>query len=407
MCGIRLFQAAFGGLILLGTALAVSADAPLDVAKAKYAASDDRFRQEAAQEEERLLERYGGSVAAQAQVFKSQGKLGEFLAASQESDRAALERNVPEQPAPDLPADIARLQQAARSHWDRIRQKELQQRTDLAQRYLAFLDRQVRQLTIEGQIAEAQEANEERQRIESVCAALVATRPPTEPPSSPATVSPATSAPAVLAADPRRRGVLRPPEMGMELCLTFEKGLADRIKTPKITWQNVEEIEDGRFGQGCRFAGNGKITIDSVRVPDKGSWCIWARISPTADLTGQTSIIDANGMGFYVLAGELHCAFYDGTSPLVGKTAPVQGKWMHLAVTWGNGERRFYADGNLVATVSYSGKPWAAKRTMQLGTRWTGAERYFMGDIDELILYDRCLTPEEIAIVAAQAHGGK
>ena len=80
---------------------------------------------------------------------------------------------------------------------------------------------------------------------------------------------------------------------------------------------------------------------------------------------------------------------------------------MHLAVTWGNGERRFYADGNLVSTVGFSGKPWAAKRTMQLGTRWTGSERHFMGDMDELIVYSRCLSPEEIATVAVQAGSGK
>lgn len=401
MRGNHFHQTALGGALFLWLAAATFADAQLDVAKAKYAESDNLIRQESAQAQEGLLDRYGRALAAAAPELQKLGRLDDYLAVKNEQDRLALEMTISEQ-SPVLPGDLASLQSAARVDLEQLQQDELRRRADLARRYLGFLDRQVQQLTIAGQIAAAQEANEEKKRIESLGADLFAQVPPPAPNPDP---PPATSM--EPSADPKRRGALRPPEKGMELCLTFERGIADRIKTPKISWQNVQEIEDGRFGTGCRFAGNGKITIDSIPVPDKGSWCIWARISPDADLIEQTSIVDANGMGFYVREGELHCAFYDGISPPVGKIEPVKGTWMHLAVTWGNGERRFYADGNLVSTVGYSGKPWAAKRTMQIGTRWTGAERYFIGDVDELILYSRCLSPEEIAIVAAKDGGGK
>lgn len=411
MSGNHLHPTVIGGALFLWLTAAALADAQLDVAKAKYAESDNLIRQETAQAQEGFLDRYGRALDAAAQELQRQGRLDDYLAVKKEQDRLALEMAISEQ-APVLPGDLASLQSTARLNMERLRQGEVQRRFDLAGRYLGFLDQQVRQRTIAGQIEAATEVNAEKKRIEEVHADLAAKLPPPEPTAPPAPALEPTPAlaqadPAALPADPKRRMAFRPPEKDMELCLTFEKGLADRIKSPKISWQNVEEIEDGRFGKGCRFSGNGKITIDAIPVPDEGSWCIWARISPDADLIQPMSIIDANGLGFYVSEGKLHCAFYDGSSTLVGKIEPVQGKWMHLAVTWGNGERRFYADGNLVSTVGFSGKPWAAKRTMQLGTRWTGSERHFMGDMDELILYSRCLSPEEIAIVAAKDAGGK
>jgi hypothetical protein len=409
---IHLHPAAMGGALFLWLAAAALADAQLDVAKAKYAESDHLIRQEAARAQESLLDHYGRALDAAAKERQQLGRLDDFLAVKKEQDRLALEMSIPE-PSPELPGDVAKLQDAAKLNMERIQQGEVRRRADLARRYLDFLDRQVQQLTIAGQIEAATEVNTEKKRVETIHADLAAKLPPPEP--SPAPVPVATAKPAPLPAgrtldpsgDPKRRIAFRPPAKDMELCLTFEKGLTDRIKTPKITWVNAEVIEDGRFGKGCRFSGNGRISIESLPIPDEGSLCIWARISPTADLIQHTSIIDANGIGFSVREGALHCAFYDGVSPQVGQTTPVQGEWMHLAVTWGNRERRFYADGKLVTTVGYSGKPWAAKRTMQLGTRWTGSERHFIGDVDELLFYSRCLSPEEIATVAANDGGGK
>ena len=412
MRGIHLRHPVLGGLWFLFLAASVFADAQLDAAQKTYGDADDRILRESTQEKDRLLDNYYLTLEQTAQELQHQGRLDDYLAAKKELARLALERTVPPASASELTGDLAGLQGTAGTGLERIQKNEDQRRFDLAGRYLDFLDRRVRQMTIDGQIDAAKDANIEKKRVEAIHAELSAKiPPPPEPAAEPAPA--AASRPSLLPADAlaqsgdiKRRTAFRPPPKDLELCLTFEKGLADRIKSPKITWQNATEIEDGRFGQGCRFDGNGKITIESIPVPEEGTWCIWARISPSAGLVEQMSIIDANGMGFYVANGELNCAFYDGKSPLVGKTEPVKGAWMHLAVTWGNGERRFYADGNLVSTVGYSGKPWAAKRTMQIGTRWTGAERYFMGDVDELLIYSRCLSPEEVALIAAKDGGG-
>lgn len=389
-----------GILLFLSLAFSASAAAPLDEAKANYLGSDDQILRESSREKDRLIDNYRQTLDQAARDLQKQGRLDEYLAAKTEGERLARERSIPEPPSEKLPGDLASLETAARTGMERILQVEWRRRADLAGRYVEFLGRRVRQYTTEGQIEAATEANAEKKRIESLLADLTAKLPPPAPPGTP-------DEPLARAGDPKRRTAFQPPKKGMELCLTFEKGVGDRIKNPKITWEKAEVIEDGRFGKGCRFSGNGRITLESIPVPDEGTWCLWARISPDSDLIQQKAILDANGMGFIVVNGELVCSFYDGASSVVGKTAPIQGKWMHLAVTWGNKERRFYVDGDPIAVVGYSGKPCAPKRTMQIGTRWTGAERYFIGDVDELILYSRCLSPEEIALVAAKESGPK
>lgn len=409
MCAIRFHRLAIGLLLLL-LATSVFSDAQLDVAKTRYVGGDDQILQGSALEMDRLIDNYSQILDKTALELQKQGRLDDYLTAKKELERLALERTIPALSSLGPSDDLASLANTARINMERIQQGEWRRRADLAGRYIEFLGRWVRQLTAEGQIEAATDVNAEKKRVESILAELTAKIPPPEPSAAPTLI--ARPGPAALSAgplarpgDPKRRTAFQPPVKGMELCLTFEKGLADRIRTPKITWEKVEVIEDGRFGKGCRFAGNGRLTLESIHVPDEGSWCIWARISPTADLIQQKAILDANGLGFSVSKGELSCSFYDGVSSVIGKVTPVKGEWMHLAVTWGNGERRFYADGDLVASVDYFGKPWAATRTMQIGTRWTGSERYFMGDVDELILYSRCLSPEEIALVAAKEGG--
>ena len=404
MNGLNYRRLVSGFLWLPLFALSVLADAQLDDAKTKYGGSDEQILQESTRERDRLLDNYYQALDRAALDLQKQGQLDDYLAAKLELERLALERTIPEQPSRELTGDLASLENTAWINLERIQQGEWRRRADLAGRYVEFLGRRVRQLTAEGQIEAATEANAEKKRVESILAGLTAKLPPPEPPPAPGSAAP-PAGPLARPGDPKRRTAFQAPTKDMELCLTFEKGLADRIKTPKITWEKAEVIEDGKFGKGCRFSGNGRLTLDSIPVPDEGTWCIWARISPDADLIQQKAIIDANAMGFSVSTGELSCNFYDGVSTSVGKIAPIKGKWMHLAVTWGNKERRFYADGDLVATVAYSGKPYAAKRTMQIGARWTGAEQHFMGDVDELILYSRCLSPEEIALVAAKESG--
>ena len=401
--GKRFAQIAIGGFLIAGMATVAFADERLQAAQARYAASDDLILQRTAHERNRLIDNCRSSLDAAAREIQRQGRLDDFLAIQRESERLDAERTMPPPAEAALPREVAPLLAALREHLGRIAKSEVQERGELARSYQTALSQRVRQLTAEGQIQAAQDVNEERKRVDGILAELVAQLPPPPPPAPAAVVPADTPAPLPeLAASPKRRGPLRPPEKGLDLCLSFEKGVGDHVKCPTISWEKAEIIPDGRFGHGCRFEGDGRIAIQSIKIPDEGSWCVWVRIPDGADTIQQRAILDANGMNFSVENRKLRCVFADGGTPAVGEIEPARDRWTHLALTWGGGERRFYVDGRLASGVSYSGKPIAPQRTLFVGSRWTGSGRHFMGDVDELLIYKRCLTPDEVALVAAR-----
>lgn len=206
-----------------------------------------------------------------------------------------------------------------------------------------------------------------------------------------------------LSATPDMRGQFKPSTRQRTLCLTFEKGVTDKIKRPPIQWTNVKTILDGRFGKGCALRGDGKLAIGPVKIPDKGTFALWVRISKNANIAEQMRIVDSNGLGLYIIGAKLHAHFNDGKSSRIGIVDAVIGEWMHLAVTWGGGEKRFFVNGELHSTTPYAGKPAAPVRVIHIGCRWTGTEMFLVGDVDEILMYDRCLSPDEIATISAKS----
>jgi len=86
--------------------------------------------------------------------------------------------------------------------------------------------------------------------------------------------------------------------------------------------------------------------------------------------------------------------------------APEADRWVHLALTYDGGAVRLYVDGRLDASVTQAGGSYLgtvpARSDFRLGVDRTGA-RAFRGAIDELRLYERALTAEEVAALAGGA----
>jgi hypothetical protein len=82
-------------------------------------------------------------------------------------------------------------------------------------------------------------------------------------------------------------------------------------------------------------------------------------------------------------------------------TQPVDGVWYHLTGVYDPvGEAiRLYVNGTLENTTWHNGTINVVGMDLTVGNRWhSGAhDRYFRGDIDELIIFDRALTASEIA----------
>lgn len=100
-----------------------------------------------------------------------------------------------------------------------------------------------------------------------------------------------------------------------------------------------------------------------------------------------------------------------GTSYLsaVGGALP-SGEWSHVAMTFdaGSGILDLYVNGQLVASVTRPGALFTSDVSVVIGGEAVGSTfRPFPGLIDELTVYKRALSAQEIAGVAATGPGGK
>ena len=81
----------------------------------------------------------------------------------------------------------------------------------------------------------------------------------------------------------------------------------------------------------------------------------------------------------------------------------IPGQWQHVAVTWDNTMIRAYVGGTEVAAQPYSGTSINNPTVLlKVGAnRWN--KHYFTGMLDDLRLYSRALTTNEIAALAGNA----
>jgi len=87
----------------------------------------------------------------------------------------------------------------------------------------------------------------------------------------------------------------------------------------------------------------------------------------------------------------------DWSHHLIADDAMPTGRWVHLAGTFDGAVMRLYVDGEQVATMDRPGpvKPNSFKVT--LGSYEAGHQAFFTGLLDEVKLYSRTLSAEEIA----------
>ncbi|MDZ7767968.1 MAG: LamG domain-containing protein [Woeseiaceae bacterium] len=172
-------------------------------------------------------------------------------------------------------------------------------------------------------------------------------------------------------------------------------------------------------GQMCSAAGfNGSSSY--VSVPDNaaldlaegvslavwirhnsGSLKNWEAIAAKGDsayrlhLNGGCAISDSlpgntrHGITFGLNGG---CAGADLNSNVV----PSPGVWYHVAATYDRSEMRIYINGNLVNTASYSAAINTNNFALFIGENSQQRNRYWNGDVDELVIWDAAITQAEI-----------
>jgi len=89
-------------------------------------------------------------------------------------------------------------------------------------------------------------------------------------------------------------------------------------------------------------------------------------------------------------------AFYDGSWRTSGSTTDISdGTWHFVVGTYDGSTLKYYVDGSLSDSTSYSGSIPTNNENTNIGL-YGNDSAYFQGSIDELRIYDRVLTESEV-----------
>jgi hypothetical protein len=155
---------------------------------------------------------------------------------------------------------------------------------------------------------------------------------------------------------------------------------------------------EGRYGSALEFTGKGWVTIRATQALDAtGEITLQAWISPTDRQTEWRDVItreNSDGQGAVSLPTVTPTAPGDGWV-VKEKVKLVPGKWTHLATTFDGRVQRLYVNGTLVAVRPQIRKKIAEAGALHVGGSPIWGDR-FKGKIDEVRVYNRALTAEEI-----------
>ncbi len=170
--------------------------------------------------------------------------------------------------------------------------------------------------------------------------------------------------------------------------------------------QGEPEYVDGKFGTAMSFGGTDMVTVPDNDALDLTSFTIAAWINSPAT-SGRWHVIAAKearnptgrnyGIFGHVSNGSIHYSFTaGGWKSFDAPTNVTDGSWHHVAATYERPNFKLYIDGKLDAEVAPDADPESNDSPLYIGGCDIG--NYWMtGSIDEVVLYNRALSPDEIA----------
>jgi hypothetical protein len=163
----------------------------------------------------------------------------------------------------------------------------------------------------------------------------------------------------------------------------------------------------GRYGGALDFDGqNDWVTVaDAAELDLTAGMTLEAWVYPTAAPINWRQVVAKEGASQMVYF--LHAGSGGGNLPatgvwtggvertLVGGTPLVPDAWVHVAATYDGARQRLYVNGTEVANRAQTGSILTSTGPLRVGGNGVWGE-FFAGRIDEVRVYDRALTPQEI-----------
>lgn len=167
---------------------------------------------------------------------------------------------------------------------------------------------------------------------------------------------------------------------------------------------------DDRFGESDRALLFINEYLDLISNPNAFNFdsdstfslCIWMEIGESiVDWTGILNNWNGPGTGGYYLGLNPDQGVrwnVNGPTPIDSGFIPT-GEWTHVAATYNGVDSKLYVNGELVGTATNNTPISASPLPFSVGTQADATNRQFPGTLDDILVYDRELSSEEIEVI--------
>jgi len=204
--------------------------------------------------------------------------------------------------------------------------------------------------------------------------------------------------------------------------------LEGRVAYYKLDGDSTDEVADndgtdtdinystGKINTGGVFNGStSKIAITDTEAlkPDAFTVSAWVKTSAILGVTGiifQSYSQNTNRAGFFlgietsgvgVILVAKNTGLVEGTDWDAGRSTTIinDGEWHHIVGTYDGSSIKLYIDDVLEETTTWTGLSYAGNNYIEIGSRNNAGSSSptFDGDIDELCVWNRALTTDEIS----------
>ena len=150
----------------------------------------------------------------------------------------------------------------------------------------------------------------------------------------------------------------------------------------------------GKYGQACTFVTSPASSMSVLSMPTGGSWTTstWVKLQSA---TISRILVQNSGIQRQIfLSGNSLGAYGNAFLTSGYSIAPLVGNWHHLVAVSDGSKIDYYVDGSKVGTVTLTTA--LSSSITYIGAQGGGGANSLLGDLDEMMVFDKALTEEQI-----------